>query len=183
MTVPQLHFREIIMKSQYVALLTTFLLFLSACGNQNTVIVQPSPTIEATAIPTSTPDPCSMENLSESIKEVNDLMREFDDMSKLAASLSREKLPELISEMQRVRRVAEDQKIPTCLSTLKVHQLAHMNIVIDTLIAFLGGAQTEALNDGIKRAGEEHDLYTLEVARLLGIPQSSTLTPEVTNSP
>lgn len=110
-------------------------------------------------------------------------MREFDDMSKLAANLAREKLPELISEMQRVRRTAEDQEVAACLSTLKMHQISHMNIVIDTLIAFLGGAQPEMLNDGIARAGQEHDLYTLEVARLLGIPQGSTSTPLATNTP
>jgi hypothetical protein len=124
-----------------------------------------------------------VENLSESIKEVNDLMREFDDMSKLATNISREKLPELISEMQRVRRAAEDQQVPHCLSTLKVHQIAHMNTVIDTLIAFLGGAQAEELNAGIQRAGQEHDLYTLEIARLLGIPQNTAVTPAVTLNP
>jgi predicted aconitase with swiveling domain len=51
-----------------------------------------------------------------------------------------------------------------------------MNIVIDTLIAFLGGADPETLTEGIRRAGQEHDLYTLEVARLLGIPQGFTAT-------
>jgi predicted component of type VI protein secretion system len=110
-------------------------------------------------------------------------MREFDDSSKLATNLSREKLPEMISEMQRIRRAAEDQEIPACLSTLKVHQIAHMNTVINTLIAFLGGAQPETLTNGITRAGQEHDLYTLEVARLLGIPLSSTVTPAATISP
>jgi hypothetical protein len=34
-----------------------------------------------------------VENLSASIKAVNDLMREFDDISKLAASVTREKTP------------------------------------------------------------------------------------------
>lgn len=110
-------------------------------------------------------------------------MREFDDMSKLAANLAREKLPELISEMQRVRRTAEDHQAPACLSTLKTHQVLHMNIVIDTLIAFLGGTQPEMLNDGIARAGQAHDLYTMEVARLLGIPQGPALTPAATITP
>ena len=171
------------MKTRFLTLFTVCVLFLSACANQSSTGAPPTPTFELTVLPTSTLDPCSTENLSASIKEVNDLMREFDDMSKLAANLEREKLPELISEMQRVRRTAEDQKVPSCLSTLKVHQISHMNIVIDTLIAFLGGAQPEALNDGIARAGQEHDLYTLEVARLLGIPQGSTPAPLATNTP
>lgn len=171
------------MQSRIPFLLIISLLFLSACANQNPTSVGSSPTLQQTAISTSTPDPCAVENLSESIKEVNDLMREFDDMSKLATNISREKLPELISEMQRVRRAAEDQQVPACLSTLKVHQIAHMNTVIDTLIAFLGGAKAEELNAGIQRAGQEHDLYTLEIARLLGIPQNTTVTPAVTLNP
>ena len=120
--------------------------------------------------------------MSASIKEVNDLMQEFDDIAKLAASVTREKVPELISEMQRIRREAEDHETPTCLSTLKFHQITHMNTVIDTLIAFIGGAQAEALNEGISRAGHEHDLYTLEVARLLGIPQAP-ISPGTTANP
>ena len=171
------------MKSRFLILSTICFLVISACANQNPTNTQLSPTFAPTTIPTATPDPCSVENLSGSIKEVNDLMREFDDMSKLATNIARERLPELISEMQRVRRAAEDQKIPSCLSTLKGHQIAHMNTVINTLIAFLGGAQVEILTEGISRAGQEHDLYTLEVARLLGIPQNSIATAVVTTSP
>lgn len=171
------------MKFQQLLILTILLLFLSACANQNIASAQPSATMEPTLIPTSTPDPCSAENLSASIKEVNDLMQEFDDIAKLAASVARENVPELVSEMQRIRREAEDHETPACLTTLKVHQITHMNIVIDTLIAFIGGAQAEALNEGISRAGQEHDLYTLEVARLLGIPQAPTISPGSTANP
>ena len=171
------------MKYQTFLILSIFVLALNACANQNDVSAQPSAIIEPTLTATLTPDPCSGENLSASIKEVNDLMREFDDIAKLAASVAREKVPELISEMQRIRREAEDHEAPTCLATLKVHQITHMNTVIDTLIAFIGGAQAEALNEGISRAGDEHDLYTLEVARLLGIPQAPTTIPSATASP
>jgi hypothetical protein len=171
------------MQFRLLILLTICFLFLNACASQIPAISSPSAIVEQTITPTSTPDPCAVENLSESIKEVNDLMREFDDMSKLSTNISREKLPELISEMQRIRRAAEDQPVPHCLSTLKVHQIAHMNTVINTLIAFLGGAQVETLNAGIQRAGQEHDLYTLEIARLLGIPQNTTVTPAVTLNP
>jgi len=171
------------MKYQSLLILTIFVLSLNACANQSIASAQPSATMEPALIPTFTPDPCSAENLSTSIKEVNDLMQEFDDIAKLAASVAREKVPELVSEMQRIRREAEDHETPVCLATLKVHQITHMNTVIDTLIAFIGGAQAEALNEGISRAGHEHDLYTLEVARLLGIPQAPTLGPSATANP
>src|SRR5688500_3991630 len=73
---------------------------------------------------------------------------------------------------------AQDHQAPAYLATLMAHQLAHMNNVIGTMIAFLGGADTQTLNQGIADAGTEHDLYTLEIARLLGI----TLAP-VTSVP
>ena len=45
--------------------------------------------------------------------------------------------------------------------------MAPMNIVIDTMIAFVGSADTETLGRGIADAREKHDLYTLEIVRLL----------------
>jgi hypothetical protein len=160
------------MKRYLILLFATFLLFVAACGGQNLQVPAAAPIASLT----STPDPCTAEMLADSIKNVNDLQREFDDASQLASNLAREQLPGAISGMQRIRRAAEDHQAPACLATLKAHQLAHMNIVIDTMIAFLGGADNETLNKGIADASAEHDLYTLEIARLLGI----TLEPVAT---
>jgi len=151
----------------YLLLPAIIVFFLSACGNQ-----------ESVSGTTWTPDPCIAENTQATIKPINDLQREFDDITLLASNVAREQLPGLITEMQRVRREAEDQIVPPCLSTLKTHQLTHMNTVIDTMIAFVGGADSATLSNGIAQAGEAHDLYTLEMARLLGI----TLVP-ATNPP
>jgi hypothetical protein len=114
------------------------------------------------------------------IKPVNDLQREFNDASELAANLPREQLQPSIADMQRIRREAEDQPIPACLEPLKRYQLAHMNSVIDTLIAFVGGADTETLNQGMAAARDEYDQYTFEMARLLGVtlvPATEAATP------
>jgi hypothetical protein len=96
-------------------------------------------------------------------------MREFDDASLLAANTARDQLRPAISELQRIRRAAEDLQVPPCLGTLKKVQLAHMNLVIATLTAFMGGADQASVNEGIGRARQLHDQYTLEIARLLGI--------------
>lgn len=170
------------MKRHIILLFTTFILFLTACGSQEPHVTPAAPIPNST----STPDLCAAENLAESIKKVNDLQREFDDASQLASNLAREQLPDSISSMQRIRRAAEDHQAPACLATLKAHQLAHMNIVIDTMIAFLGGAGTETLNKGIADASAEHDLYTLEIARLLGItlaPVTTVPIPAITATP
>jgi hypothetical protein len=113
-------------------------------------------------------------------------MREFDDASTLAASRPRQELSASIADLQRIRRNAEDQPTPPCLATLKLYQVSHMNTVINTLIAFLGGADQNIVDQGIALARTQHDQYTLELARVLGItvePAASILTPSQTPSP
>lgn len=169
------------MKSQLCLLIILIGIgFLTACGTSSTpTVVNLSPIPTETAVqPTSTPDPCAKENLDATIKDVNDLMREFDDASKLASNLAKDQLPPSISDMQRIRRAAEDQKVPKCLAALKQHQLAHMNSVINTLLAFVGGADSNTLNNGLAQARKEHDLYTLEIIRLIGLtPTAPAVTP------
>lgn len=147
--------------------------FLSACARKG-----PAP--ETTAAPSATPDPCAPENLAASVKKVHDIQREFDDASALSESLPREQLPEMITDMQRMRRAAEDLETPPCLANLKTHQLNYMNLVINTLIAFVGGADQAVLRDGVLQARAEYDLYKAERAALLGItlvPVTPVATP------
>src|SRR5690606_40796385 len=68
--------------------------------------------------------------------------------------LPREQLSVVITNLQRIRRAAEDTTPPTCLTALKSYQLTHMNAVIDTLIAFVGGADNATLNAGMAKAQE-----------------------------
>jgi hypothetical protein len=127
----------------------------------------------ATSLPTlaitSTPDPCAPENIETEVQKVHEFMREFDDSSALAASRPREQLAEAIADLQRIRREAEDQPTPICLADLKTYQISHMNSVISTLIAFMAGSEQATVDQGIALAREQHDQYTLELARLLGL--------------
>ena len=169
------------MKRQLIISLVIFSSLFTACGTPPVVVPTNTSSVytDGTALLTSTPDPCAPDNLEASIKEVNDLMREFDDSSQLASNLSKEQVPDSISEMQRIRRAAEDQMVPACLVTLKKYQVAHMNSVINTMLAFVGGADSNTLNSGLAQARKEHDLYTLEIIKLLGITPKSvnTTTP------
>jgi len=163
--------RKISMTLARLQFLAFLVLVLTACGTS-------APATEAAV--TWTPDPCLSQTLTQSVKPVNDLQREFNDASELAANLPREQLQPSINDMQRIRRAAEDQPIPDCLAILKAHQLAHMNAVIDTLIAFVGGADTQRLNQGMAVARDAYDQYTFEMARLLGVtlvPATSTPAP------
>lgn len=179
------------------ALLLSLATILAACGTAPTVLPSIPPTanntpeiqyIVITATPqplTSTPDPCASENIETEVQKIHVYMREFDDASTLAASRPRDDLAVSISDLQRIRRVAEDQITPPCLATLKTFQISHMNSVINTLVAFMGGADQTTVDQGIALARDQHDRYTLELARLLGItvePSSITL-PTQTPSP
>jgi hypothetical protein len=159
---------------------------LAACGNapsSTSTVAITTPDIQyivITATPppiTSTPDPCAAENIQAEVQKIHAFMREFDDASTLAASRPREELAASIADLQRIRRNAEDQITPPCLVTLKTYQISHMNAVINTLVAFMGGADQATVDQGISLARQEHDQYTLELARVLGIPVEQVSTP------
>lgn len=134
----------------------------------NSALTHPStPALAST--PSSTPDACSVGQVEAEVQKVHRHMREFDDASILATNLPREQLSDSIANLQRIRREAEDEQIPVCLTDLKNYQIDHMNSVINTLVAFIGGTDTETLERGIAIAREQHDQYTLELARLLGL--------------
>jgi hypothetical protein len=128
-----------------------------------------SPAAISTPVPSSTSDPCSSEQIEAQVQKIHRHMREFDDASILASNLPLEELSRPIADLQSIRREAEDEQIPACLTNLKKSQIAHMNTVIGTLVAFLGGADKAALEKSIAIAREQHDQYTLELARLLGL--------------
>jgi hypothetical protein len=115
------------------------------------------------------PDLCSKENLPSEVSKVNDLMREFDDYSKLASSTPQDKLLQVIPPMQEVRRRAETQEVSDCLRDLKVLQINHMNTVIEILMVFMSNAQSEGVNQGIAQARDLHMKYDIEIASLLGL--------------
>jgi hypothetical protein len=173
------------MKKQQILFLTLILLtvtFTSACGGspEQVATKRPTRTPVATEPPastptfvTTTPDPCAPENISAEVEKVHRLMREFDDASLLASSTPVDQLNPSIADLQRIRRDAEDQRVPGCLTTLKQYQLAHMNTVINTMLFLLSykgsDAETQALNQGIALARQQHDQYVLELANVLGL--------------
>lgn len=160
----------------FVAILLTSLT-LSACDKKAAA------TAEVVApLFTPTADLCSSENLAAEVAKVNKLMREFDDYSALASNTPQSQLVQVIPDMQRVLRDAEDQSVPACLINLKKLQIAHMSVVVQTLMAFLNTSDTagvEKINAAISQARNLDGQYDLEMARLLGITLivPPTLTP------
>jgi hypothetical protein len=119
---------------------------------------------------TATPDPCSPENLQETVKPINGLMRQFDDYAALASNVVQSQLVQVLPPMQSIRRAAQDEVVPACLDDLKGFQLAYMDATIQTLLAFQKpNPNASALSKGIQMARDSHDQYTIELARLLGV--------------
>ena len=175
------------MNHRFLRFLSTLILIilLAACGGAPAVSPAPtdtkpvtSPTAESTVALSSTPDACSPKEIEAEVQKVHRHMREFDDASILASNLPLQDLSGPIADLQRIRREAEDEQIPACLTDLKKYQIAHMNTVIGTLVAFLGGADKNTLEKNIAIARDQHDQYTLELARLLGL----TVVPATANA-
>jgi len=145
------------------------------------------PTPTGTIAITTTPDLCASDNIQAEVDKVHRHMREFDDASRLASAMPRDQLGSSIADLQRIRREAEDEVVPACLGNLRSYQIQHMNSVIDTLLAFVRGNSDQAvLNQAIALAGQQHDQYILELARLLGLtPVAGTavVVPSATPTP
>ncbi|HEX2696615.1 MAG TPA: hypothetical protein VHM28_02835, partial [Anaerolineales bacterium] len=151
------------------------------------------PTATSTLLPTITytPDPCAQANIQGTVNDFDKLSREFNDAFEIAKITPAYQLTPIISELQRIRRAAEDYVVPSCLKTLKQHQLDFMNTAINitfVLYQASGGSpnttltqdQTKALaaqvNQLLGRAIDDGNNYTIEMAHLLGV----TLTPSPT---
>jgi hypothetical protein len=177
--------------------LISSMMVISGCGNNPTPetvknIATSTPVPTNTPLPsptitiTNTPDLCASGNVETIAEKVHSHMREFDDASILAANMPREQLSGPVANLQKIRREAEDEQIPPCLAALKNYQINHMNAVINTLIAFMGGAKQQDLDQGISAARQLHDQYTLELARILGltvVPATAIVTPQQTPTP
>ncbi|MGB8983435.1 MAG: hypothetical protein WCC12_16305 [Anaerolineales bacterium] len=150
-------------------------ILLAACGN----VADNNPDATVAPVGTNTPDPCASENMEAEVFKVHKYMREFDDAASLeAASRPSTELGDAIAELQRIRREAEDQITPPCLVSLKTYQIAHMNSVINTLIAFKSGSEQQIVKQGVDLARQQHDQYTVELARLLGVTiEPATVVP------
>jgi hypothetical protein len=165
-------------KNMVLFIMLFSVVLLNACSG---AAPQTATATAVAAVVTASPtiDPCLPQYARLLAQRVHSHMREFDDASTLAASLGVDKLPSAIAELQRIRRSAQDEPVPSCLGQLKDLQVGHMNMVIDTMLGMLNGAKPEALQTGIINARKLHDAYTLELANVLGV----TIVAKPTNVP
>jgi len=149
-----------------------------------------SPTLQKQSLSTS--DPCASAVVAPDVEKMHTIMLEFYDASALASQTPSEKLLQIIPSLQEIRRRADSLKVSACLSKLKSYQLAHMNTVINTMMAFMGKADSAILIQGIAQSRLINEEYKREKARVLGeiyIPPATAqptaqtpLMPEKTNT-
>lgn len=167
-------------KKTFLPVFILLSVMLASCGEKSTPETA-EPAATKTSIFTSTPNPCSTEKLPNEIKKINDLTRQFDDYAALASNTPQAQLIQIIPEMQRILRDAQDQTAPACLQDLKQLQLINMAVVVQTLMTIMSAtdnASAEQINNGFTQARELHNQYDVERARLAGI----TLTPQPTRA-
>ncbi len=184
------------MRQHHLFIISFFVLtfVLAGCGktpatptslaSEAPATTEPQQPVASTA--TLTPDPCSAGQIEAEVQKVHKHMREFDDASDLASHTTRDQIGGSISDLQRIRREAEDETIPACLLNLKTYQIQHMNTVIQTFLAFKSGVDQQSINEGLTLGRQQHDQYVLEFARLLGmtiVPATAPGLPSETPTP
>ena len=133
---------------------------------------------------TATLDACAPGNVQATTQNFNKLTRQFDDIAQVALNTPGNQLAPLVTQLQDVRRNAEDFDAPPCLQTLKQYQLNYMNTYINTLLALysaypvLSSTTTPqdivkqdiaVINQGMAQGNQYHKQYDVELANLLGI--------------
>lgn len=161
---------------------------LAGCTSRSTDTIQEEPagtgTPFATATPslTPTPDLCSPGYVQQEAKKINDLMREFDDLTYVANLTPQQQLGEKILQLSEIRRNEEDVIVPECLDLLHDAAVDYMNAVISYLGAFMGGGSSDQVSQIIGASQNIRAYYNVEYARVqaIGTPTSNIPTPTST---
>jgi hypothetical protein len=144
------------------------------------------PTAAVSLAPPATSYMCATELIRGDVDKVHAVMLEFYDASALASTTQADQLVDVIPSLQEIRRRADALKVSPCLKVLRSFQVSHMNIVINTLLAFMSQSDQSVLIEGIIQARLLNEEYKKEKARLLGEtyvpPPTATPAPAATGT-
>ncbi len=179
-----------------VAAIAVILIFLGATGRLPFAgaPAQAGPTHTITKPPVVTSNACLTSIIRPDVEKVDAIMLEFYDASALASQTPADQLLQVIPGLQEIRRRAQALKVSGCLDKLRSFQVSHMNMVINTLMAFMSKSDQSILVEGIVQARLLNEEYKKEKARLLGetyvppatrtfTPTAGTTTPSLSAAP
>ena len=92
----------------------------------------------------TTPDPCTQENIKASVTALERTSRAFDDEINIARGTANAQLAPIISELQKNRRDVDDFQVPPCLDTLKTQLMGYINSYIDFYLVLYSSASIAA---------------------------------------
>lgn len=150
--------------------LVVFIFILTACGQADT----PQETLAETEDPQ--PLACSDEELEGYQEAVRDVTRRFDDAVRVADSTARINLSDQVSELQAIRRDAEDVEYPECADEAHRWLVNYMNSTIDAFLAFQSEAPDLELEEAWYVADATYDRYQ-EALDLVAEDANATLEP------
>jgi len=107
--------------------------------------------------------PCGTSKVNKAIDDMSTVAEEFDDAFAVANSTARMSLSGPISEMQNVKRNADDIVVPVCLENAKQLLVGGMQTSIDGFIAFLGQEPDDVVTSYFVDAGQQLAIATDEM--------------------
>ncbi len=159
--------------SELAAVVGAFSLLAStACVPAAVPSATATPSASPSPVPSPPPpfqaDPCLAANMADTVKPLDDLVRQFDDYAGLAGVVLQSELVKVIPVLQSIRGAAQGLAAPSCIQSLRRYALEYMDSTLKALAAFQSGSQVAAIPTGIAEARQYHDQYLLERSRLLG---------------
>ena len=83
------------------------------------------------------PDPCSPPEIIKNLDPIKEIDHKFDDAYKLASNTPRISLSLVISDLQGIRREAEQLEVPSCAVRTKEALIAYMDKAIEGFLQFM----------------------------------------------
>ncbi len=111
---------------------------------------------------------------------VRDVARRFDDAVELAQSTPRVSLAPIVSDLQAIRRDAEDIEVPDCAADAQDALIAYMDSTIDGFRAFLASEADASVNAYFDAASRHFNDYQERLDTVMGVPSA---TPRPTSTP
>jgi len=128
------------------------------------------------SIPETPPDPCAPQQIIQTSKPIQGLMRQYVDATDLAFSTPVEQLANQLARLQVLRDDLGALDTPECAAGLKTNGLQYMDATLELFIIFMDDPYSETVSYKLEVMNLHWDDYLAELSSLLG----ATLTPSPT---
>jgi hypothetical protein len=114
------------------------------------------------------------------VEDSEAILEEWTDASALAASTPRVSLPEVISDLQAIKRRANDLEAPDCAASIKIAMVNGMESAITALLGFAADSPQIVIDTALAESVASFDEVTFRLARLRAGEDVNAPLPTVT---